>query len=253
MLPILAAGSVDMILCDLPYGMTGCDWDKIIPLEPLWKEYRRIIKPRGAIVLTASNSQKMPFAAMLIMSNPSCFKHEWIWYKNCGSNFGSVKNQPMKEHEHIIVFGLDTPNYYPIEQERSAGGAARAKYILKPDKNSDGNAYGGFGRKTAKYLDELRCPGSVIRFNREMGDHPTQKPVALMEYFIRTYTLEGDTVLDNAMGSGTTGVACVKTGRNFIGMDNNEKHYKTAKRRITRAEAIRDNRTGLFQKAEGAL
>lgn len=223
-------GSVDMILCDLPYGTTQNKWDAVIPFEPLWEIYWRVLKPTGVIALTASQ----PFTSALVMSQPKHFKHEWIWKKNAGSNFGSVRFQPMKEHESVIIFAKKTPTYNPIMQERSeAGKKAISKPIRSNTKSSE--TYGEFKDTVAVMRDELRFPSSVQNFNRQRGLHPTQKPVSLMEYLVKTYSNEGDTVLDNCMGSGTTGVACKNLNRNFIGIEMDEKYFQIAKERIEKA------------------
>lgn len=224
--------SVYLILCDLPYGTTACSWDSVIPFDALWLQYKRIIKNNGAVVLTASQ----PFTSALVMSNPKMFRCEWIWQKNAGSNFGSVKFQPMKEHESILVFSKNRSQYNPIMQERAESGKSRVKHAVRSNTTSKDGVYGEIPAGDAFIRDDLRYPSSVQKFNRERGLHPTQKPVALMEYIIRTYTNEGDTVLDNCMGSGTTGVACVNTGRNFIGMETDFKYFRIAKKRIKEAK-----------------
>lgn len=219
--------SVDMILCDLPYGTTACKWDEIIPFEPLWEQYNRIIKDNGAIVLTASQ----PFTSALVMSNPKMFKHEWIWKKNAGSNFGSVKVQPFKEHESVIVFGKKKINYFPIMQERSESGKSRVKTPINYNTKTEIVA-STLHNNVTSIRPELRYPSSVQLFNRERGLHPTQKPVALFEYLIKTYTNEGETVLDNCMGSGTTAVACVNTNRNYIGFELDPEYHAIAEKRV---------------------
>jgi|SRR5690554_1293880 len=219
-------GSVDLILCDLPYGTTACKWDSVIPFEPLWEQYRRIAKKDAAIVLTASQ----PFTSALVMSQPRMFKHEWIWKKNAGSNFASVKFQPMKEHESVLVFCKSSPRYFPIKQPRTRQRTAGRTWKSNTGKRQ---VYGGMQDSGFTLADgDFRVPSSVQLFNRERGLHPTQKPVALMEYLIRTYTNEGDMVLDNCMGSGTTGVACTSTGRKFIGIEMDENYFEIAKKRI---------------------
>jgi site-specific DNA-methyltransferase (adenine-specific) len=229
-MPKLADKSIDMILCDLPYGTTACKWDTIIPFEPLWKQYKRLIKDNGAIVLTASQ----PFTSALVMSNPGWFKYEWIWKKNAGSNFATVKYQPMKEHENILIFSNGTTKYNQQKQQRSESGLARVKSSpMTFNRKKDGVYKDLFvGKITKSKADELRCPSSVQNFNRERGLHPTQKPVALFEYLIKTYTNEGDLVLDNCMGSGTTGVACKNLNRNFIGIELDPEYFKIAEKRI---------------------
>ena len=225
--------SVDMILCDLPYGTTACKWDTVIPFEPLWESYERIIKDDGAIVLTASQ----PFTSSLVMSNTKLFKYEWIWQKAVGSNFATTKYMPMKEHESVLVFGKKMPRYFPIKQERAEGGKSRLNYGHNGSRLKEG-VYGVIkknGWNVGYYDQDLRCPSSVQFFNNRekgIGLHPTQKPVALFEYLIKTYTNDGDTVLDNCMGSGTTGVACKHLNRNFIGIELDEKYFKIAKDRI---------------------
>ena len=224
-------GSVDMILCDLPYGTTSCKWDTIIPFEPLWKQYWRVAKPNAAIVLTASQ----PFTTQLIASQIEQFKYEWIWHKNAGSNFAAVKYQPMKEHENICVFSAKTNLYCPQMQERAASGLARSKHKVTMDSTGGGKGevYGIHGSVT-KTIGSLRYPSSVQKFNRERGLHPTQKPVALFEYLIKTYTNEGETVMDNCAGSGTTAVACERTGRKWICIEKDHKYYEVACDRVKR-------------------
>ncbi len=227
-------GSIDMVMVDVPYGTTACKWDSIIPLEPMWKHLKRIIKKNGAIVMTTSQ----PFTSVLVCSNINQFKHEWIWEKAVGSNFATLKYQPMKEHENIIVFGKGRVNYYPIMQARKGSGAKRLKTPYHTNSEQGGECIGKLTRTNAgkDYDKEMRNPSSVQFFNnRASGDrglHPTQKPVALMEYLIKTYTNEGETVLDFTMGSGTTGVACKNLGRDFIGIELDKKYFEIAKRRI---------------------
>lgn len=230
MMKLIPDGSVDMVLCDLPYGTTACAWDAVIPFDQLWPEYKRICRKGAAIVLTASQ----PFTSLLVASNVSAFKHEWIWKKNAGSNFGSVKSQPMKEHESALVFSFGKPIYNPIMQERAEAGKKMVKAGVKSKASKGDDVYGGMnqGYDNSNCDPEKRYPSSVQLFNRERGKHPTQKPVALMEYLILTYTNEGDTVLDNTMGSGTTGVAAANTGRKFIGIERDDKYFAIAQKRI---------------------
>ena len=173
-------GSVDAIICDLPYGTTACKWDTVIPFEPLWAHYKRVIKPNGAIVLFGSQ----PFTSALVMSNPNAFKHEWIWKKSQGSNFANVKHAPFKEHESIVVFATKSGGLYiPQMQKRSAAGVSRKKY-----RHTNTPTDGVIGKTIACEMatdSELRYPSSVQPFNNEKGLHPTQKPVALLEYLIR--------------------------------------------------------------------
>ncbi len=230
----IADKSVDMILCDLPYGTTACKWDTIIPFEPLWEQYKRIIKDNGAIVLTASQ----PFTSALVMSNPKWFKYEWIWRKNRGSNFAVTKYQPMKEHENILVFSNGITKYNPIMQERNGEGAKRSKRNYNERIRKD-EIYSMELVSPSKTLSELRYPSSIQLFNIDSNNqfkkqrlHPTQKPVALFEYLIKTYTNEGDLVLDNCAGSGTTGVAAINTKRNFILIEKEPKYIEIIKKRL---------------------
>lgn len=222
--------SVDMILCDLPYGTTACKWDTVIPFEPLWVQYNRVIKKNGAIVLFGSE----PFSSLLVTSNIKAYKHDWIWQKNAGSNFGCVKFQPMREHENVLVFCKGKLRYYPIMQERAESGKSRVKTPVKYNTKTDVYA-NSLHNEVVSQRPCLRYPSSVQKFNRERGFHPTQKPVPLLEYLVRTYTNVGDTVLDNCMGSGSTGVACVNTGRNFIGIELDRGYYDIAEKRIHEA------------------
>jgi site-specific DNA-methyltransferase (adenine-specific) len=229
----LADGSIDLILADLPYGTTACKWDSVIPFEPLWKHYKRIIKRNGAIVLTASQ----PFTSALVMSNPGWFRCEWIWQKNAGSNFACVEYQPMKEHESVLVFGEGPTTYNAISERRKR--PIREGYVNRSNTGKR-DSYSGFVNRgfIVKYGD-WRVPSSIQSFNRERGLHPNQKPVALMEYLIRTYTNEGETVLDNTMGSGTTLIACLNTNRNGIGIEKDAEIFATAERRIAAVQAAK--------------
>ena len=225
-------GSVDLVLTDPPYGTTACKWDAVIPFEPMWAQVWRVLKPNGAAVFTASQ----PFTSALVMSNAKDFRYAWVWEKAVGSNFAALKYQPMKEHEDIVVFSRKTHNYYPQKEPRKGSGKARLKYGNNGSVTGETTgslAFSGFTPET--YDHDWRNPSSVQFFNnREAGRglHPTQKPVALMEYLIRTYTNPGETVLDFTMGSGTTGVACKNTGRRFIGIERDDEYFEIAKRRI---------------------
>ena len=215
--------SIDMILCDLPYGTTRNKWDSVIPLNKLWKQYERIIKDNGAIVLFS----QMPFSAELVHSNLKLFKYEWIWEKDNGTGFLNAKKMPLKIHENILVFYKKLPLYNP--QMRTG---------FKPYKCKQGRHSTNYGAYEQGHITESngeRYPIDIIKFKKDSGLHPTQKPVALLEYLIKTYTNEGDTVLDNCMGSGSTGVACVNTNRNFIGYELNEKYFEIAEKRINEA------------------
>ena len=226
--------SIDAIICDLPYGTTACKWDSIIPLEPLWQQYKRIVKDNGAIVLTASQ----PFTTRLISSNYEMFHHEIIWNKRFAANYAQAKTHPQKIHESILVFGIK-PKYYPQMILRDKP--------IKKGKNSGAEMYGGVsGLGRADYVGKVythKYPETIIEYSsraEKRGLHPTQKPVALLEYLIKTYTNEGETVLDNTMGSGTTGVACVNTNRGFIGMELDDKYFEIAKERIEKAVAEKE-------------
>jgi len=211
--------SIDMVLTDLPYGITSNSWDSIIPLEPLWEQYKRITKPTGIIALTASQ----PFTSKLILSNLEMYKHEWIWQKNRGSNFANTVREPMKEHESVLIFSKGKWTYNKQMQQRTGGGASRVKYKFNLDTKSEN--YRDFeGRKKDKGT-KLRVPSSVQKFNVEVGLHPTQKPVTLFEYLIKTYTNEGELVLDSCAGSGTTGVACKNLNRNYVLIEKEKKYY----------------------------
>jgi len=224
-------GSIDMILCDLPYGTTACKWDTIIPFEPLWKEYKRVIKDRGCIALFGSE----PFSSYLRMSNIKNYKYDWIWLKNKPSGFGVAKFQPMKNHEIISCFG-NLINYYPIKEERSELSKKRLKQGNLKTRNFGSNYVNMKEQLEGKKVEELRNPTTVKSFDMPSNNcklfHPTQKPVALLEYLIKTYTLENETILDNCMGSGSTGVACKNLNRNFIGIELDPEYFKIAEKRI---------------------
>ena len=219
-------GSVDMVLTDPPYGTTACKWDSIIPLEPMWEQLKRVIKPNGAIVMTASQ----PFTTTLIASNIKMFKYCWVWDKTKGANFFNCNYQPLKVHEDIVVFSKMATSY-------SKRGNCKYNPQMtegKPYKCKRGDSRYEFNQKRVGYISESdkRYPKSIQSFTVESGLHPTQKPVALMEYLIKTYTNEGETVLDFTMGSGTTGVACKNLNRNFIGIELDETYFNIAKERI---------------------
>jgi site-specific DNA-methyltransferase (adenine-specific) len=228
-MPKLADKSIDMILCDLPYGTTACKWDTIIPFEPLWEQYKRIIKDNGAIVLTASQ----PFTSALVMSNIKMFKYEWIWNKVKPSGFQIAKYCPMKQHENVLVFSKNTPKYIPITTPRKTIRVNKKNYSK------------GLSNPLSRFIEKDRVysvylPKSIIEFsNADQTNklHPTQKPVALFEYLIKTYTNEGDLVLDNCAGSGTAGVACKNLNRNCILIEKEPKYFAIAKKRIENAQS----------------
>ena len=218
-------GSIDMILCDLPYGVTARNkWDTVIPFEPLWEQYNRIIKNNGAICLFGQGI----FSAKLLLSNEKMYRHKWIWNKNNSAGFANAKNMPFQICEDILVFGKNKVNYFPIMETRgeprNKGGYSNStNYFITPSKNNiKNNTY---------YPKHLLNFSNASQKNKL---HPTQKPVKLLEYLIRTYTKENEVVLDNCMGSGSTGVACVNTKRNFIGIELDENYFNIAKNRINK-------------------
>ena len=212
-------GSVDMVLADPPYGTTACKWDSIIPLERMWEQLNRVIKPNGAIVMTASQ----PFTSALVMSQPKIFKYEWVWQKEAGTGLLNAKRQPLRDNESVLVFYKKQCTYNPQFTYSKPYTAL---------KGGETDCYGDSGIVTT-VSDGRRYPRTVQRFNRDRNKlHPTQKPVALMEYLIKTYTNEGETVLDFCLGSGTTGVAAKNLNRKFIGIELEEKYFKIAQERI---------------------
>lgn len=227
--------SVDMILCDLPYGISACKWDRVISFDKLWKQYERVIKNEGAIVLFAVQ----PFTSKLILSNEKLYKYNWYWVKSKAANFLNKRYQPGKIIEDVCVFGKSATSY--------SRKGVNMKYIPqleygKPYKTSGGNnerlssSISGRIKNIETINNGERLPDNVLRFNPDKKKiHPTQKPVSLLEYLIRTYTNENDIVLDNCMGSGSTGVACIKNNRKFIGIELDDEYYSLAKRRIRKA------------------
>ena len=221
-MPKLADKSIDMILCDLPYGTTACKWDTIIPFEPLWKQYKRLIKDNGAIVLTASQ----PFTSALVMSNVKMFKYALVWEKDRPTGLFTAKIQPMKYHEDILVFGGKVkynPQMWEGKKSHTVGrGISSSSHYSLPT-------------LTDRENNQMKYPKSILVFKREHPPiHPTQKPVALFEYLIRTYTNEDDTVLDNCAGSGTTGIAAFNTKRNAILIEKDEQYFNAARERFDR-------------------
>lgn len=227
MLAQIADGSVDLVLTDPPYGTTQNKWDSPFDLAAMWKELLRVAKPNAAIVVTASQ----PFSSALVMSNPKLFRHEWVWIKNRGSNFANTVREPMKEHESVLVFSRGKWTYNKQMQERTGGGASRVEYGF--NFRTDTENYGAFAGKDGATLPNLRVPSSWQKFNTEVGLHPTQKPVGLFEYLVRTYSNEGDLVLDPFAGSGTTAVAAKSIGRRFICIERDEKYVSAINKRIS--------------------
>lgn len=224
----LPDGSVDLILTDPPYGTTACKWDSVIDFDLMWAELKRVIKPNGAIALFGSE----PFSSALRMSNAKKYRYDWVWNKVKGGNFAVLKYQPYKTHENVMVFSINTHNYYPIKT---------------PQIKRTGKIYSNSDSAPIKYKDGLervyndKHPKSIIEFsnaNQKGKQHPTQKPVALMEYLIKTYTQESETVLDFTIGSGSTGVAAINTNRKFIGIELDKDYFAIAEQRINDAMAV---------------
>lgn len=228
-LPEIPDGSVDMVMADPPYGTTACKWDSIIPLEPMWVQLKRIVKSNGAIVMTASQ----PFTTTLIVSNMKMFRYDLVWYKALGSGHLNCNRMPMRNHEQILVFY----NYLPTYNPQMTKGKMRAKGSKRGNTTEN---YGEFKGVTS--YNDTYYPQSVIDITNgdrtRENQHPTQKPVTLMEYLIKTYTNEGEMVLDFAMGSGTTGVACKNLAREFIGIEKDEKYFEIASNRISSVEPL---------------
>jgi site-specific DNA-methyltransferase (adenine-specific) len=213
--------SIDMILCDLPYGTTRNKWDSVIELDELWEQYERVIKDNGATVLTAQT----PFDKLLGASNLKFLKYEWIWEKNKATGHLNAKKMPMKAHENVLVFYKNLPTYNP------QGLVKKVKPTIRKGGKGNGTNYGKSDKDAIQEYENY--PRDVLYFEMDTATvHPTQKPVSLFEYLIRTYTNEGDVVLDNCMGSGTTAVACVKTNRNFIGFETEPKYVEIANKRL---------------------
>jgi len=215
--------SVDMILCDLPYGTTACEWDKVLPLDELWKQYKRILKEDGVVVLTASQ----PFTTDLINSNRDWFRYCWVWKKSRPSGFILAKKMPMKEHEDVLVFYNKSGRYFPQGLKKCV--------IEQTRKASRNKGYTNIDDSNKKLIQtETGYPSSVLSFasGHNSNIHPTQKPVSLFRYLIKTYTNEGELVLDNCIGSGTTAVACKQANRNYIGIELNQEYVDIANKRL---------------------
>ena len=226
-------GSVSLILSDLPYGTTLNKWDKKITLVPLWEQFLRVLKPNGVVALWS----QMPFTAELVMSKPELFRYEWIIEKTKGTGFLNAKKMPLKTHENVLIFYKSLPIYNP---QKTTGHAPVHKYTKHVD---DGNNYGATKIGISGGGNTDRYPRDVLSFKWDTQKsrlHPTQKPVAANEYFIKTYTNEGDTVLDAVMGSGSTGIACLNTNREFIGIELNDEYFKIAKERLEKSEEAKN-------------
>lgn len=251
-------GSVDLVLCDLPYGTTACRWDAVIPFELLWAHYRRIIKGNGAIVLTASQ----PFTTALISSNMTWFRYSLVWSKAYKTGFLDTKRRPLREHEDIVVFYAAQPTYNPIMTRRTPDQLKRLQKRSSVRHEKTESLKGHQWTKGAtRDLHTEKYPSSIISIpgvngcSGEKVPHPTQKPVALMEYLIRTYTNPGEVVLDNCFGSGTSGVACVNAGRRFIGIERDPHYFDIGRRRIEQAIIAANQPApigGLFDAREAA-
>lgn len=235
-MPTLPAQSVDAIITDLPYGSTSCAWDSVIPFDDMWACVKHVLKPNGAFVTTASQ----PFTSLLVCSNLKWFKYCWIWDKDIAGAFALAKFRPMIVHEDICVFGDVRTNYYPIMNNAQ-------KKNIRPVNKGSSNSLAIFSRGTPRsspdYNNHERYPKSIISYSKYGAEcnqlnrtHPTQKPVALYAYLIRTYTNPGDVVLDMCFGSNTTGVACIETGRQYIGIEKDRKYFELGQRRIEQAQ-----------------
>lgn len=212
-------GSVDMILCDLPYGTTQNKWDTVIPFDELWSHYWRLLKPNGVVVLTAAQ----PFTSALVMSQVEFFKYQWVWLKNRAVGHLNAKRMPMNAHEDVCVFSKGSIQYNPQD------------LIYRPRMNKRTSTKGNYGEAgNSNFSEYTNYPNTKLEFDSPQSDkfHPTQKPVALFEYLIKTYTNPGETVLDNCAGSGTTAIACMNTQRNYICIERDETYYERAKERI---------------------
>lgn len=218
--------SIDLILCDLPYGTTACKWDTVIDFDLLWQQYKRIIKERAAIVLFGSQ----PFTSRLVCSNLKWFRYEWIWQKETCSNFGNAKYHPMKYHENIVVFSKKAHKYNPQMEKKLEKNKRKNKPSLQNTRVQFGKPYIAYHKRSNA---DYKYPMSIQKFIRvRKAMHPTQKPVKLLEYLIKTYTDANDLVLDNCMGSGSTGIAAMNTKRNFIGIEKDTEIFEMAKQRL---------------------
>ena len=233
-LPTLEAGSVDLVLADPPYGKTACKWDTVIPFAPMWDGIKHVVKRNAAVVLFGSQ----PFTSALVMSNPKWFRYEWIWDKVLLVGFLNAKFEPLGRHENILVFAEKRPLYFPQMVERTSKriDGARPRIYGRDGASPYGVRAAVGGEYTHRYPTTIVASSNA---NQHDKLHPTQKPVALLEYLIRTYTNEGDTVLDFTMGSGSTGVACIQTGRRFIGIEIDSGYFDIAVARLRKAEEAR--------------
>ena len=240
MMDIISDGNVDMVLCDLPYGTTHNKWDAVIPFAGLWRQYDRVTKKSAPVVLFSQGL----FYADLVESNRENFRYDLVWDKSLKTGFLNANVMPLRSHEQIAVFYRSKPVYNP---QKEKGNPNHGKGTAVFGKDPVNNNYGNYKPVDSGTEDDMKYPGSILCFRKphpSVAEHPTQKPVSLLEYLIMTYTNEGDTVLDNTMGSGSTGVACVNTNRNFIGIEKDKKYFDIAERRIN--DAISENKLKLF-------
>ena len=244
LMKLIGDKSVDMILCDLPYGITACEWDKVLPLNELWKQYKRILKENGVVVLTASQ----PFTTDLINSNREWFRYCWVWDKDKGFGIFNSRFMPLKRHEDIVIFYKMAGRYFPIMKPAQKD---RIRPLSSGNKKGCKNNIVGKENciSSENYDNTLRFPDSILKFSRPVGSslHPTEKPVSLFRYLIKTYTNEGELVLDNCIGSGTTAVACKQANRNFIGIELSQEYVDIANKRLQQ-----DNLHAFFQ-TQGVL
>jgi site-specific DNA-methyltransferase (adenine-specific) len=224
----IPARSAHLVIADLPYGTTQNKWDSVIDMKALWAALDRVCVENAAMIFTASQ----PFTSALVMSNPGLFKHEWVWIKNRGSNYGNTGREPMKEHESVLVFSKGKWTYNRIMQERTGGGKSRVQYGFEQDAPERTDNYGEFAYKRPAQLGEMRVPSSWQKFICEVGLHPTQKPVTLYEYLIKTYSNEGDVVLDPCAGSGTAAIAAINLGRHYVCIEKDTDYFATMQKRI---------------------
>ena len=234
--------SVDLILCDLPYGTTASEWDKVIPANLLWEQYNRILSPNGSVLLFASGL----FTPQVMLSNISAYKYKYVWIKNTATNFVHAKNRPMTKHEDILVFSNAPMGHVSLLGDKRMLYNPQGLIPIHKEKKASPNRFGTIAGKRKSHVTQYtqtytNYPDDVLsNFPETLSSkktHPNEKPVTLLEYLIKTYTNEGDTVLDNCMGSGSTGVACVNTGRNFIGMELDDQYFKIAQERINKAKS----------------
>lgn len=230
--------SIDMVLCDLPYGTTACKWDVVIPIEPLWEQYERVLTDRGTVLLFGSE----PFSTRVKVSNINRFKYDLVWKKQCPTGFQHAKNMPLKNFELISVFSKASIGHRTVIGDKrmtyNPQGIVRVDRVRKASANQWGNIAGKRSSHKAEFITEYTgYPSMILEYGKDKAQyHPTQKPVALLEYLIKTYSNEGDTILDNTMGSGSTMVACVNTKRKGIGIELNEEYFAIAEKRVKEAQ-----------------